>query len=314
MLRTHLVMETIAVAMHRQLSDAHPLHQLLAPHCRFTMAINHAARTKMLAPGGPIDETMSVGAEGALRLCAKAWQSWSFRQYDLRRDLISRGVDDPKLLPGYHYRDDALKVWDATADFVGAVILTFDRSDADVLGDFELQSWARELADPAIGNFRDFADDNGGVNSVDSLIHIVTTIIFIATAEHSSTNNGQYDMYAFVPNVPGAMFAEPPTSNAPLSEQILFDALPYPNTAAKQIGMVHLLSEPTQTPMGRYAPRFFAGNPNIEPIVERFESALNEIGRGIDKRNDELPVRYEYLHPRDPYPQHRNLTAFRLMK
>ena len=66
LLRTHLVMETVAVAMHRQLSVAHPLHQLLAPHCRFTMAINHAARTKMLAPGGPIDETMSVGCDGAL--------------------------------------------------------------------------------------------------------------------------------------------------------------------------------------------------------------------------------------------------------
>ena len=169
LLRTHLVMETVAVAMHRQLSVAHPLHQLLAPHCRFTMAINHAARTKMLAPGGPIDKTMSVGAEGALQLCAKAWQSWSFSQYDLRADLKSRGVDDACRLPGYHYRDDALKIWDAIADFVGAVVRTFYRSNADVLADFELQAWARELADPAVGNFRGFADVNGGVNSVESL-------------------------------------------------------------------------------------------------------------------------------------------------
>jgi hypothetical protein len=302
LLRTHLVMETVAVAMHRQLSVAHPLHQLLAPHCRFTMAINHAARTKMLAPGGPIDETMSVGCDGALDLCAKAWKTWSFKQYDLRGDLKKRGVDCPKLLPGYHYRDDALKVWEAIAEFVGAMVRKYYLSDADVLGDFELQAWVRELADPEIGNFRGLADPGGGVRSVESLVNMVTTMIFIATAEHSSTNNGQYDMYAFIPNVPGAMFAAPPTTKAPLTERSLFESLPRPRTAAKQIGMVHLLSQTTEAPMGRYSPRFFAGNPDVEPIVKRFDSALNLIGKEIDARNEGLDVPYRYLHPKLLYP------------
>jgi hypothetical protein len=140
------------------------------------------------------------------------------------------------------------------------------------------------------------------VQSVDGLVHIVTTMIFIATAEHSSTNNGQYDMYAFIPNVPGAIFAAPPTTKAPLSEQSLFDSLPRPRTAAKQIGMVHLLSEPTETPMGRYTPSFFAGNPDVEPIVKRFDSALNLIGKEIDARNEGLDVPYRYLHPKLLYP------------
>ena len=302
LLRTHLVMETVAVAMHRQLSLAHPLHQLLAPHCRFTMAINHAARTKMLASGGPIDETMSVGREGALKLCARAWKAWSFEQYDLRGDLKSRGVVDPDLLPGYHYRDDAIKVWDAIAEFVGAIIRQFYRTDADVVGDFELQAWVRELANPDIGNFRGLEDPGGGVRSVDRLVHMVTTMIFIATAEHSSTNNGQYDLYAFIPNVPGAIFAAPPTTKAPLSQQSLFDAMPRPLTAATQIGMVHLLSQQTEVPMGHYTPDFFAGNPEIEPIVKRFDSALDAIGKQIDARNAGLEVPYRYLHPNFLYP------------
>jgi Lipoxygenase len=302
LLRTHLVMETVAVAMHRQLSVAHPLHQLLTPHCQFTMAINHAARTKMLAPGGVIAETMSVGREGALDLCAKAWKTWSFEQYDLRGDLKSRGVDDPNLLPGYHYRDDGLKVWDAIAEFVGAVVRKFYHSDAYVVADFELQAWVRELANAEVGNFRGLEDARGGVQSVDRLVHIVTTMIFIATAEHSSTNNGQYDMYAFIPNVPGAIFAAPPTIKAPLTEQSLFDALPRPGTAAKQIGMVHLLSMPTEAPIGRYTSNFFAGNPDVEAIVERFETALDAIGEKIDARNAGLHVPYRYLHPKLLYP------------
>jgi hypothetical protein len=256
----------------------------------------------MLAPGGPIAETMGVGRDGALALCAKAWSTWSFEQYDLRGDLAARGVDDPGLLPGYHYRDDALKIWDAIAEFAGAIVRNFYRSDADVLADFELQAWIRELADPEVGNFRGLADASGAVQSVDRLVHIVTTMIFIATAEHSSTNNGQYDMYAFIPNVPGAIFAPPPTTKAPLTEQSLFASLPHPVTAAKQIGMVHLLSQPTVTPMGRYTPRFFAGNPEIEPIVKRFDSALETIGREIDARNSALAVPYPYLHPKLLYP------------
>jgi hypothetical protein len=66
--------------------------------------------------------------------------------------------------------------------------------------------------------------------------------------------------------------------------------------------MVHLLSEPTETPMGRYTPSFFAGNPDVEPIVKRFDSALNLIGKEIDARNEGLDVPYRYLHPKLLYP------------
>ena len=94
----------------------------------------------------------------------------------------------------------------------------------------------------------------------------------------------------------------PPTTKAPLSEQSLFESLPRPLTAAWQIGMVHLLSQPTETPMGRYTPTFFAGNPDIEPIVKRFDSALDAIGKEIDARNQALDIPYCYLHPKYLYP------------
>jgi hypothetical protein len=54
--------------------------------------------------------------------------------------------------------------------------------------------------------------------------------------------------------------------------------------------------------MGRYTPSFFAGNPDIEPIVKRFDSALRVIGKEIDARNNRLNVPYPYLHPKLLYP------------
>jgi arachidonate 15-lipoxygenase len=127
LLRTHMVMETVAVATHRQLSIAHPLHQLLVPHCRFTLAINRAARDKMLAPGGPIDNTMGVGRDGALALCAKAWKDWSFAQYDLRADLAARGVDFERF---DGVEQDEQGVWAAPG---GALVAWFKDPDGNVL-------------------------------------------------------------------------------------------------------------------------------------------------------------------------------------
>ncbi len=230
-------------------------------------------------------------------MCAKAWKQWSFAQCDLRADLAARGVDDPALLPGYHYRDDALLVWDAIAGFVGAVLRQFYRSDADVTGDSELQAWVRELADPAIGNFRGLADPGGGLASLDRLVQVVTAIVFIATAQHSAANNGQYELYAYIPNVPGALFAPPPATKAPLSEESLVAALPPADVIIEQITLAHVLSEPADPPLGRHPSDFFATNPEIAPIVARFDETLRGVAAQIDARNARLAVPYTYLHP-----------------
>ena len=163
----------------------------------------------MLAPGGPIDNTMSVGREGALDLCAKAWKTWSFAQYDLRGDLRARGVDDPDLLPGYHYRDDALKVWDVIADFVGAMVLRHSIVATPMSSaDFELQAWVRELADPEIGNFRGLADSSGGVGqSIKGLVHIVTTMSSSPPRSIRAPTMASTTCTPYIPNVPGAIFA-----------------------------------------------------------------------------------------------------------
>jgi len=301
LLCTHLVIETFAVSAHRQLSVGHPVFQLLAPHLHFTMAINSAARTTMLAPDGPIDKVMALGREGTLALIAKAWNSdWSFARYDLHADLRARGVDDPALLPNYHYRDDALTVWGAIEDFVTAILRLFYKGDADVSQDWELQAWMRELANPDVGNIRGLPGD-GRLDTFDQLSRLLTAIIFTASAEHASTNNGQYDMYGYMPNVPGAMYSPPPTTRQALTEENLAGALPGALASAAQIAMVHLLSEPAVETLGRYEPEFFAGTPQVEHIVLKFNRQLEEISRNIDARNHRIGVPYTYLDPARVY-------------
>ncbi len=301
LLLTHEIVETIGVSTHRQLHIGHPVHKLLLPHLRFTMAINHTARAKLLATGGPIDKVFSIGASGCKQLISKVWKSsdWTFANYDLERDLARRGVADESVLPNYHYRDDARLVRGAIEEFVTDVIRFFYSSDQDVTDDFEIQGWAAELCDPEGGNIVGFP---ASLATVDELIQLLTTIIFTASAGHSCTNGGQYDLYGYIPNVPGAMYAPPPKTKEPLTEESLAEALPKGMSAADQIATAHLLSEPTDSPIGHYGTSFFAGHSEILAFIKKFQRNLDSVSASIEARNSRLDVPYDYLNPKNIFP------------
>ena len=228
LLHGHLIVEVFDVAMHRTLPDAHPVHKLLLPHLEFTMAVNDSARSAMLAPGGPIDRSMAIGAKGAFELMARAWwEQWDFEQHNIPADLKARGVDDAQCLPNYHWRDDALKVWDIIGRYVSAMIDHFYETDQDVKGDWEIQAFHAELRSPAGGNVRNLPGGEDGFKDKATLVEILTRLIYAASAGHAAVNNGQYEYYGFVPNTPGALYTPPPTSkDADLSETDLAHALP----------------------------------------------------------------------------------------
>ena len=104
-------------------------------------------------------------------------------------------------------------------------------------------------------------------------------------------------MYGYMPNVPGAMYRPPPTTKQALTEESLVEALPGALASATQIAMVHLLREPAVQTLGRYEPEFFAGTPQVEHIVLKFNRQLEEISRSIDARNRRIEVPYTYLDP-----------------
>jgi hypothetical protein len=297
LLRTHMVMETFIVACHRQLHQRLPFFQLLAPHFHATIAINHSARTVMLAPGGPIDKTLSLGANGSMKLMAREYAKWDFSLCDLPVDLANRGVDDPDALPGYFYRDDARLLWAAISRYVSGVVDYWYPNMKRVAGDEELQAWFAELADSKAGNVRGLPE-GGSVKKRDNLKLVLTRIIFTCTAEHSSVNNGQYDMFGYPPNVPGAMYKPWPTSKAdPLSEADFISRLPDHAKCNAQMEMVHLLSQPTRWMIGSFESPYFHGIPELWDHVKTFRHELEGISEAIEERNRGLEVPYTYLDP-----------------
>lgn len=295
--RTHLVMEPFWVAAARTLSPEHPVHVLLRPHFTGTININYEARTELIVPNGPIDETIAVGTEGAYWLTNTAYSEWSFSDWSPVADMERRGVIDPETLPGYHYRDDALQLWDAIGAYTRQLLSIFYRSNEEVQQDTELQSWIAELVDEAGGRVKGLPVENGQVRRFEDLHRIVHQVIFLVSAEHAAVNNGQYDLFGYIPNAPGAMYVPAPRTLARSNEAAFTYALPPMKAVDEQLTLVHLLSEHTITPLGSYGPGFFQDNPQATFAVDRFRSRLDDITIAIEERNQHLAVAYTYLSP-----------------
>ena len=312
LVRAHMIVEVFEVAMHRALPNSHPIHKMLDPHMEYTMAVNNSARTKMLAPDGPIDRTMAIGAVGAYQLIARAWwDEWDFATLDPRVDVEDRGIGDREILDYYPWRDDALALWSIVERYARGMVDLFYADDAAVERDDDLCAFHHEIVDPRHGHVRDVrsvaADrehlllegEKRGFGNKATLVSVIARLIFIASGGHAAVNNGQYDAYGFVPNVPGAMHREPPRTKERWSERDFVAALPGFKATSVQIVMARLLSRPTEMPLGRFHPNFFAGTDRVRPVVDRFRRELHELHRAIQQRNDALPPedRYTYLDP-----------------
>ena len=299
LLHGHLIVEIFDIAMHRTLPPAHPVYKLLEPHMEFTMAVNDSARSKMLSPGGPIDRTMAIGAKGSFELMARAWwEQWDYSQHNVPADLAARGVDDVAALPNYHWRDDALALWEVIGRYVEGMVGHFYGSDKDVADDWELQAFHTEIRSPTGGNVRHIPGGQDGFQDRATLIEFLTQMIYMASAGHAASNNGQYDYYGFVPNTPGALYRAPPSSKElDFTEDDLAEAMPPFKAASIQILMVRLLSRRTEMPLGQFHPRFFAGTQSVLPIVTQFRRDLHELQVRIEARNCGLKRPYPYLVP-----------------
>ncbi|MFM7406754.1 MAG: lipoxygenase family protein [Cuspidothrix sp.] len=235
---THLAMEALAIATPRQLPYNHPVYQLLSPHFKFLIAINNRGNSILLAEGGAIDNLIALTLETSIKLMSRAYREKSFWYYSLLNDIELRGVE-PKFLPDFPYRDDALLLWEAIAKYVSRFLQRYYPDDKAVQQDTYLQAWAEELGAPL--NTRPKSDfpqvpawlpkelvaESGilpselpayprvpgftKIGSLQQLIDIATITIFTCGPQHAALNFSQFDYMTYVPNAPLSNYSYPDT-------------------------------------------------------------------------------------------------------
>ena len=245
----HATMEVYAMGTQRNLPDPHPIFKLLVPHLRYTMAINSRARASLINPGGVIDQFFGIGGEGLVEAWKRCGATYNVHTSNIKRWAKERGVENAEQLPGYYYRDDGIKVWDALESYASDIINEFYQTDEDVVKDEELQSWAEDIHTNGFPAYRDAPVGHGFPDKMSSKKELklyCTLIMFTGSAQHASVNFMQYYYYRFVPNAPFGVRRPPPSKKGIADYQSILNTVPEEETAIKSVGATHLLSQYSQ--------------------------------------------------------------------
>lgn len=293
----HIIMGVVAICTYRSLAANHPIRILLHPHFQFTIPIAVATRQIVLSPGGTTPTLQSVTLQGALTLTQRALQTFNWNEQAIPQSLERHGIT-PEILPEYPYRDDVLLLWEAIHCFVRRYVNLYYTTDADVVGDREVQNWLRELGDRDGGNIHGIGK-NGQVTTIKELITLVSQIIHRATAHHAAVNYSVFPAMGFAPNMPGASFAPFPRSEDNQIQYSLNDLLQMLSTRKLAIGQledVFVVSNVIMNHIGKYGCNYFSDR-RVRPLVEDFQSELDQIEFKINTQNKTRCLPYEILLP-----------------
>lgn len=324
---THLAMETFAIATARQLPKNHPLAQLLAPHFKFLLAINHRGNRVLLAEGAAIDSLLAPTGVASLDLIDRAYRDRPLEHYALPHDLKHRGLE-PEYLSDFPYRDDAQLLWDAIAGYVSAYLLRYYLDDRAVMQDAYLQAWAAELGSPMdsrplsefpqlpdwvppevakqtglqpesmpahsrVPGFPTSQSGIGEIQTLQQLIDLTTLTIFTCGPQHAAVNFSQFDYLGYVPNAPMAAYAKPDVAT-------VSTLMPPPQAQLNQMELTFALSGVIWGRLGDAQLIQFA-DAGDRQILQQFQDRLTQVEQEIQQRNcqrrDRDGVDYPYLLP-----------------
>lgn len=299
--RTHLSMAVFKIAAERQLAQAHPVLQLLRPHLRFLLAINEAAFSVLINPGGYVDELMAPTWLDSMKMVDHFWKTWTFRDLcPLPKELASREMDSvttPHI--AYPYRDDGMLIYGAIEAFVGEFVDIYYRDDSDVTNDVELQLFVAELTAPDRLGVRDLTPDDKIV-TLAALKEVLTAAIWTCGPQHAAVNFPQWDYVGHVPNMPLAGYRDLPLEGDQPMEADVLSYLP-PNhppsvVSGKQVAVMYYLGTYRYDMLGYYQDKDF-DDPEAWDAVARFQCNLARVGGELFRVDQQRRTSYPYLWP-----------------
>ncbi|KAL7550855.1 hypothetical protein ACHAWF_014055, partial [Thalassiosira exigua] len=313
--RTHLAMEPHIIAIYNTLRKArHPLYALLRPLCKDTLLLNWVGRRSLVSYGPKAvgDYQLSVGVGQCVQLVEKMWKRYDFFGSGLPSELARRGFDEEFDMPGYLYRDDGMKLWNAYGEFVRDFVDEIYPTNEAVAIDEAIQVWAAEASDPSRGAIPGFPL---AFEDKDTLARALHTLMWIP-ALHATVNNPQYDYYAYAPNRPLAMRASLgslPEIDSDIRPWMFQSMLPHissgdawlkENTASGRdatldvIKLFHNLTLSSEICVDNLAEHFGVIGKHA---YAKFVQNLDQIGDQIEERNrqDQIAGKaiYPYLNP-----------------
>ncbi|KAL6536664.1 hypothetical protein OROMI_026245 [Orobanche minor] len=264
----------------------HPIFKLLDPHMRYTLEINALARQSLISVDGVIESCFTPGRY-FMEMTAAAYKSgWRFDQESLPAHLIRRGmaVPDPTepygvklLVEDYPYASDGLMIWSAIESWVHNYVNHYYPDSARVCNDKELQAWYAESINVGHADLR-HSDWWPTLATPEDLSSILTTLIWLASAQHAALNFGQYPYGGYY-----AIFLSDP-------QKYFFCVLPSLLQATKFMAVVDTLSthSPDEEYLGeRQHQSIWSGDAEVIEAFYEFSAEVNRIEKEIERGNSD---------------------------
>jgi arachidonate 15-lipoxygenase len=291
---THLVSEAVRLAAVRNLAANHPVAVLLRRHFEGTMSINKLAVELLIQPDHAVEYVIGSDLKSTYPFIAEQRKKFSFTGNYLPTRLARSRTDGLSGLPHYPYRDDGLLVWSAIRRWADEFVDAYYPTDADVRGDFELQSWAAEVASPEGGCIADFGAGAGSIADRTDLAEILTMVIWTAGPQHAAVNFTQQEHLGYLPANPIAGFTEEPRGYDHTMEDWLAN-LPPLDVAVQQLCIMRFLGVIHETKLGDYGNDF--KHTKVADQLRGFQHELTTAEDAIVGRNHRRIHGYDYLRP-----------------
>ncbi|KAL6520785.1 hypothetical protein OROHE_016966 [Orobanche hederae] len=225
------------------------------------------------------------------------------------RTHASRGmaVPDPTepygvklLVEDYPYASDGLMIWSAIESWVRNYVNHYYPDSARVCNDKELQAWYAESINVGHADLR-HSDWWPTLATPEDLSSIITTLTWLASAQHAALNFGQYPYGGYVPNRAPLMRRLIPDENDPeyaifLSDpqKYFFCTLPSFLQATKFMAVVDTLSthSPDEEYLGeRQHQSIWSGDAEVIEAFYEFSAEVNRIEKEIERQNSDPKLR-----------------------
>ncbi|XP_062225761.1 putative lipoxygenase 5 [Phragmites australis] len=301
-LRTHACMEPFIIAAHRQMSAMHPIFKLLKPHMRYTLKINALARQILINGDGVIESGFTPGRY-CMEMSAFAYRElWRFDQEGLPADLLRRGmaVEDPTqphglrlLIEDYPYATDGLLLWSAISRWCDTYVAFYYPSDEAVQSDNELQSWYAEAVQTGHEDKRD-APWWPRLSTPSDLASLLTTLLWLTSAQHAALNFGQYPLGGYIPNRPPLMRRLVPAAGDPEYAHLVADphrfflsALPSLTQTTTFMTVIDTLSTHSadEEYLGERPDEAWTADPAALAAAREFAADVGQAEEEIERRN-----------------------------
>jgi lipoxygenase len=196
----------------------------------------------------------------------------------------------------YPYANDGLLIWDAIKDWASDYVRHYYRSAADIVGDEELQAWWTEVRTKG---HEDKKDEPWWpvLDTHESLVQVLTTIMWVTSAHHAAVNFGQYPFAGYFPNRPTIARQSIPSEDGKEGlkklvgdpEKVLLDTFPSQFQSLLVLAILDLLSShaPDEEYLGTHVEPAWTAEEGIRSAFDKFQGRLREVLELIDEWNED---------------------------